>query len=319
LGEVEVKGKSTPVKTYRVLVRKSAPGHLRGLEGLSSPLVGREEQLVLLDRRWRRLEKGAGSFVAVIGEAGLGKSTLIAELKKAHKDQGYQWLSGEALSYTRSISYFPWRQIIRQSIHVREADSPAEVRERLRYKCDCCVLPGGDIPFLEALLAVEDEQSLQIVTSMQGDALIQKMVDATRGYLCGLAMESPLAIVFDDLHWADEASLNLLLSLSDLAETHPIFFICMLRPDKTAPSWDSIQKIRAKLEKRFDSILLEPLQVEQTDAMLTNLLGAKALPEPIRDLIVQKAEGNPFFVDEIIRSLIETKQLIREIVIERDE
>ncbi|MGZ9223018.1 MAG: AAA family ATPase [Anaerolineales bacterium] len=247
LGEVEVKGKSTPIKTYRVLGVKATPGQLRGLEGLNSPLVGRETQLALLRRRLRRLAKGAGSFVAVIGEAGLGKSTLVSELKKSQDAPHSQWLKGDALSYTRSISYFPWRQILRQSINVHEVDSPAEVREKLRYKCDCCALPGGDIPFLEAILAVESEESFQIVTGVQGDALVQKMVDATRGYLCGLAMEGPLAIIFDDLHWADEASLNLLLSLSDLADTHPMCFICMLRPDKTVPSWISIQKIQEKL------------------------------------------------------------------------
>ena len=95
---------------------------------------------------------------------------------------------------------------------------------------------------------------MQVVTGLQGDALVQKMVDATRGYLCGLAMEAPLAMILDDLHWADEASLNLLMSISDLADTHPMFFICMLRPDTTAYSWDSIQKIQGKLDKKFSDI-----------------------------------------------------------------
>ena len=312
LGEVEVKGKSAPTKTYRVLGVKAAPGNLRGLEGLSSPLVGRDTQLALLDERFEGLSEGEGSFIAVIGEAGLGKSTLIAELKKSHEGPRYQWLRGDALSYTRSISYYPWRQIIRQSIDAREIDSPAEVREKLRYKCECCTVPGGDVPFLEAMLAVENNESLQVVSGVQGDALIQKMADATRGYLCGIAMEGPLVIVFDDLHWADEASLNLLFSLSDLADKHPMFFICMLRPDKTAPSWVSIKVIQEKLQRRFDSVLLEPLQAEQTDVMLTNLLGVGDLPKFVRDLIVEKADGNPFFVEEIIRSLIETKQLVRE-------
>src|SRR5215211_2666162 len=138
LGEVEVKGKAAPIKTYRVLRVKSSPGQLRGLEGLSSPLVGRVAQLDLLHRRLRRLEKGTGSFVAVIGEAGLGKSTLISELKKSQEDPHSQWLRGDALSYTRSISYFPWRQILRQSIDARESDSPADVRDKLRTKCDRC-------------------------------------------------------------------------------------------------------------------------------------------------------------------------------------
>jgi len=312
LGEVEVKGKAAPVKTYRVLGVKSTPGHLRGLEGLSSPLVGRDAQLALLNDRMKDLNQGVGSFVAVMGEAGLGKSTLIAELKKSHDGSSVQWLRGDALSYARSISYFPWRQIIRQSVDAREDDSPAVVRHKLGYVCECCTLPGGDIPFLEAMLAVESEESLQVVMGFQGDALIQRMVDATRGFLCGLAVDKPLVIMFDDLHWSDEASLNLLFSLADLTETQPILFICMSRPDKTVPSWDTIEKIQQKIGDKYSSIALEPLRAEQTDMMLANLLGMKGLPKNVRDMIVERADGNPFFIEELIRSLIETKQLMRE-------
>ncbi len=138
------------------------------------------------------------------------------------------------------------------------------------------------------------------------------MVDATRGYLCGLARENPLAIVFDDLHWADEASLNLLLTLVELIDTQPIMFICMLRPDKTAASWDAIHKVQQKVEARYHSISLEPLHDEQTDVLLANLLGVKNLPKNVRDMIVARADGNPFFIEELIRSLIETKQIVRE-------
>ncbi len=310
LGEVEVKGKATPIKTYRPLALKKTPGHLRGLAGLSSPLVGREAQLALLNQQLQELKIGAGSFVAVMGEAGLGKSTLVAELKKSN--DGYTWLRGDALSYARSVSYFPWRQIIRQSVDAYEDDTPGEVREKLRYVCDCCRLPGGDLPFLEAMLAVESEESLQVVTGYQGEALVQRMVDATRGFLCGLARESSLAIVFDDLHWADEASLNLLLSLADLTHTQPLLFICMLRPDNTAASWDAIKKVQQKVDAGYHSILLEPLHAEQTDVLLANLLGVKDLPKNVRDMIVERADGNPFFIEELIRSLIETKQIVRE-------
>ncbi len=312
LGEVEVKGKSAPIKTYRVLGVKSTPGHLRGLEGLSSPLVGRDAQLSLLKDRLKDLEGGIGSVIAVMGEAGLGKSTLIAELKKSDEESLHSWLRGDSLSYTRSISYYPWRQIIRQSIDAQEDDSPAEVRHKLGYVCDCCTLPGGDIPFLEAMLAVESEESLKVVMGFQGDALTQRMIDATRGFLCGLAVESPLVIVFDDLHWADEASLNLLLNVVDLTATQSMLFICMARPDQAAPSWNSIQKMGEKLGDGFHSMNLAPLQVNQTETLLNHLLGEKGVPRSIRDLIINKAEGNPFFVEEIIRSLIETKQIVRE-------
>lgn len=312
LGEVEVKGKAVPIKTYRPLRSIKGPGHLRGLAGLSSPLVGREAQLILLNQQLKQLRIGAGSFVAVIGEAGLGKSTLITELKKSSEASGILWLRGDAVSYARSVSYFPWRQIIRQSIDSYEDDSPAEVRGKLRHVCDDRAVPGGDIPFLEAILAVESEESQQVVTGYQGEVLVQKIVDSTRRYLCGLAGRNSLAIVFDDLHWADEASLNLLLSVADLTHTQPLLFICILRPDKTAASWDDINKIQQKTAEKFRSILLEPLREEQTDVLLANLLGMKDLPKNIRDMIVERADGNPFFIEELIRALIETKQIVRE-------
>lgn len=312
LGEVEVKGKAAPVKTYRPLALKKSPGHLRGVEGLTSPLVGREAQLVLLNQQLKQLKIGAGSFVAVIGEAGLGKSTLIAELNKSNAESETIWLRGDAVSYAHSISYFPWRQIIRQSIDAHEDDSPSEVRHKLSYVCDCCTLPGGDVPFLEAMLAVESEESLQVVTGYQGEALVQRMVDATRGFLCGLAKEGSLVIVFDDLHWADEASLNLLLNIIELTDAQPILFVCMLRPDKTAASWAAMDKVQQKVAARYYSISLEPLHDEQTEVLLANLLGVKDLPKNVRDMIVARADGNPFFIEELIRSLIETKQIIRE-------
>ena len=312
LGGVEVKGKSQPIQTYRVLGVKSTPGHLRGLEGLTSPLVGRESQLDFLQERLNDLRIRRGSVVAVLGEAGLGKSTLIAELKKSQKDSSPNWLRGDSLSYAGSISYLPWRQIIRQSIDAHENDSPAEVRRKLGYACEDCTLPGGDIPFLEAMLAVESEESSKVVMGFQGDALNQRMIDATRRFLCGLVMESSLVIVFDDLHWSDEASLNLLLNVVDLSTSQPIMFVCMSRPDKTVPGWHAIQSMSEKLANVFHSIDLAPLQVNQIETLLNNLLGVKDLPKSIHDLIAQKAEGNPFFVEEIIRSLIETKQIIRE-------
>jgi class 3 adenylate cyclase/tetratricopeptide (TPR) repeat protein len=312
LGEVEVKGKSAPVKTYKVLRAKSTPGQLRGLEGLSSTLVGREAQLALLKECLRKLDAGMGSMIAVTGEAGLGKSSLIAEVKKSEEGAHHSWLKGDSLSYTHSIGYYPWRQIIRQSIEAQANDLAAEVRQKLSYSCDCCTLPGGDIPFLEAMLAVESEESAKVVMGYQGDALTRRMIDATRGFLCGLAAANPLVIVFDDLHWADEASLQLLQAVADLSTSHPILFVCMLRPDQDAASWSSIQEIGEKLREDFHSMTLAPLQTEQTNALLENLLGRQGLPASIRDIIIAKAEGNPFFVEEIIRSLIETRQIIRE-------
>ena len=312
LGELEVKGKADPIKTYRPLVLKTSPGHLRGLKGFSSPLIGRESQLSSLKQQLKQLNTGTGSFVAVMGEAGIGKSALIAEFKKSEDLSGTIWLRGEAVSYARSISYYPWREIMRQSVDAQNDGSPSEVRGKLCKVCDGLELPSEYIPLLEAILVVESEASLQVVAGFQGEALVQKMIEAAKGYLSALARAKSCVIVFDDLHWTDDASLKLLLGLVDLTQLRPVLFICMLRPDKTAASWDAIHKIQRKIDSRYHAITLEPLREEQTDTLLANLLGVKGIPKNFRDSIIDRADGNPFFIEELIRSLIETKQIIRE-------
>lgn len=309
LGGIEAKGKAEPVIAYRVIGPRSQPGHLRGLQGLNSPLVGRQEQLGMLRQCLAQLARGTGGFLAILGEAGLGKSSLIAEAQRA--GGGQAWLKGEALSYARSVSYFPWRQIVRGSIEAREEDEPTEVRGKLRAQCADNNLPGEDIAFLEAMLAVESDESSNALAAYQGEALRQRMTEAVRQYLCGLASEQPLALVFDDLHWADEASLALLLNVVDLANTQPLLFLCMLRPDKDAPSWSTMQEVRTKLGSNCHSIELAPLPSNQTEELLANLLGQHALPPELLQLIVDKAGGNPFFVEELIRSLIDAGQIVR--------
>jgi predicted ATPase/class 3 adenylate cyclase len=312
LGGIEVKGKSAPVDAYRVLSVKGTPGQLRGLEGLSSPLVGRETELSVLETHLSALQDGQGAVITVLGEAGLGKSSLVAAAHKKLDPSSVFWLEAHALSYAQSISYFSWRQIIRGSIAARESDSPAEVREKLRFTCENRALPGSDLPFLEAILAVESQASLQEVKDIQGDALLQRITDATRGYLCAAARETPLSIAFDDLHWMDEASLSLLTNLVDLVEETPVLFICMLRPEKGTPAWDFKQRIQRDLPACSRQIELLPFSNETTNALLVNLLGQHDLPESLYDQIAEKADGNPFFVEEIIRSLIETGQIARE-------
>ena len=304
LGGVEVKGKANPIQTYRVLGVKSTPGQLRGLEGMSSPIVGREKEFALLKDRLKDLAEGTGSVVTVVGEAGLGKSTLVNELKKS--DARFIWLRGDALSYTRSISYYPWRQVIRRSVGATEEDSPASVRAKLKQ------YEFVGLPFLESILSIESEESSKVVAGFQAEALNQQIIIAAYGLLNKLAVDRPLVIVFDDLHWSDEASLSLLLNVVDLSESQPIVFICLARPDTASASWNTIHKMGDKLKDGFYSIELSPLQVDQTEALLNNLLGINDLPKPIQKLIVTKAEGNPFFVEEMIRSLIETKQIVSE-------
>src|ERR671921_812334 len=238
-----VKGKSAPIVTYEVLSPRVVPGKVRGLEGLTSPLVGRAAEFKLVNDKLDEVREGRGAFVAVIGEAGLGKSRLLAEVSNVAKSEPQvAWLEGRALSYEQAVTYFPWRQVIREAIGAKEGEAP------------------------------------------EGEALVEHIAAATRGYLRARADLMPTVIMLDDLHWADTASLDLLLSVATLVEDLPLLITCLLRPDKDAPSWSAIEKARSQLGAHYTEILLEPLDAEDSKVLLGNLLYIEDLPESVRGL-----------------------------------
>src|ERR687890_776987 len=312
-GGAMVKGKSAPIVTYEVLAPRAVPGKVRGLEGLVSPLVGRDGEFRLVNDKLGEVHQGRGAFVAVIGEAGLGKSRLLAEISDSAKS-GPQvaWLEGRSLSYGQAVTYYPWRQIIREAIGAQEGEAPESVRERLHRDPACVAMPEGDSQYLEVILSVESDATLEAVAALEGDALVDKITEAARCYLRARADLMPPVIVLDDLHWADSASLELLLNVAGLVEEMPILITCLLRPDKDAPSWSAIEQARSQLDAHYAEILLEPLDAEDSKELLGNLLYIEQLPESVRNLILNKAEGNPFFVEEVIRTLIDSEYIVQE-------
>ncbi|MEP7355776.1 MAG: adenylate/guanylate cyclase domain-containing protein, partial [Anaerolineales bacterium] len=314
-GLLELKGKAVPIEAWQAVAAKAVPVSARGLAGLRAPLVGREAQLAGLQARLAALRLGGpGSWVALTGEAGLGKSRLVAELRQTQPATPVMWLEGRCTSFGRGVSYQPWRQVIRQSLGAREDEAADEVRAKLEYSaCECCHLPGGDIPFLEAMLAVASEKTLNVVKGYTGDDLVRQMTDAVRGYLCGQARLQPLVIVLDDLHWADEASLALLENVAELIPEHPILLLGLLRPDPDAPALALAGRVAQRLNPAYvTEIALEPLSPDQSRHLLGQLLKIEDLPEMVRAAILEKSEGNPFFVEEVIRSLLDSGHIIRE-------
>jgi class 3 adenylate cyclase/tetratricopeptide (TPR) repeat protein len=314
-GAIEVKGRSMPVETYEAVAPRTVPGKVRGLEGVTSPLVGRTAELQLVLDKLEVARRGRGSLVAVIGEAGLGKSRLLAEARRlatADPKAPVTWLEGRALSYEQAVTYYPWREVIRGAIHAKEGEAPEVVRERLRCDRACCAMPGGDVQFLEVMLSVESDATLKALTGLEGDELVQHITEATRGYLCARAERMPTVIVLDDLHWADTASLDLLMNVAGLVEDLPLLIICLLRPDKDAPSWSIVERSRGGLGSVYTEIALEPLDAAHAQELLGNLLHVEDLPESVRELALKKSEGNPFFLEEVLRALIDSGHIVRQ-------
>jgi predicted ATPase/class 3 adenylate cyclase len=318
-GTIEAKGKSEPIETFQVVGTKAVPGSARGLAGLSSEVVGRDREVALLKDRYTGLASGRGAVVALIGEAGLGKSRLVADLRHAHEAAGatpIQWFEARAISYGQSIPYYPWRQLGRQIVGGLDTDSSATLRDKLHALLKRLDVADSNLPFLETMLAVDTEASRMALATLGGDALIAGVaagvVNVVKAAIHSGGEIRPQVMIMDDLHWSDSATLELIAQVATLAAFEPLLLVCVLRPDRKAPSWPLVDRLQASLGSTFDRIDLEPLDAAQASELLGNLLRIEDLPDAIRSQILARSEGNPFYLEEVLRSLIDQGEVVRE-------
>ncbi|GLQ53866.1 adenylate/guanylate cyclase domain-containing protein [Devosia nitrariae] len=319
-GSIEMKGKQAPVVCFEVVGVSAAPGKMRGLEGLASPLVGRESELVLLQEKLDALNAGTGSVIAILGEAGLGKSRLTAELRKIHASRGeetpVQWYETRAISYGQSIPYYPWRMLGRQLIGATDMDAAPAVREKLGQWVERLGLPGEAIAFYETLLAVDTQESRLALEAYSGEQMIERVAaavtDGIRAAIGSGEAARPHVLVLDDLHWSDNASLELIAQVAALAAFMPLMVVCILRPRRKAASWQLVDRLDASLGSAFERIDLQPLAAADAGLLLGNLLDVRDLPESVRRQILDRSEGNPFYLEEVLRSLIDGGQIVEE-------
>lgn len=318
-GGIAMKGKQAPVDSYEVIGAKAVPGRARGLEGLESPMVGRDREITLLRDKFAGLAGGTGAVVTIVGEAGLGKSRLVAELRQLYDAQqpaAAVWLESRAISYGMAIPYYPWRTLGRQIIGVTEMDPAPVVRDRLGELIARLGLRPLDTPFYETMMAVDSEQSRLALSSLSGDAVVNgvaaAVVNCIKSAIHGGGTVRPYVMVMDDLHWADSATLELIAQVATLASFEPLLLVAVLRPDRRAPSWQLIDRLQASLGSAFSRIDLEPLPAEASRQLLGNLLQIEDLPESIRARILERSEGNPFYLEEVLRALIDGGQVVRD-------
>jgi class 3 adenylate cyclase/tetratricopeptide (TPR) repeat protein len=318
-GEIAMKGKQTPVGSFEVLSVRAVRGNARGLEGLTSPMIGRDKELNLLRERFAALARGHGSVVTILGEAGLGKSRLVAELRELHAsepDSRVAWYESRAISFGQSTPYFPWRQLGRRIVGATEVDGAAAVRAKLAAFVARIGLAQRDVPFLETMLAVDTEDSRRALADLPGEAVVNGVANAVVTAIRALMRSddglSPHVLVMDDLHWSDNATLELIAQVATLASVDPLLIICVLRPDRSSVAWSLVDRLQASLGATFLRIDLEPLDSAHSGTLLGNLLHIEDLPATIREQIVERSEGNPFYLEEVLRSLIDCGQVVRE-------
>ncbi len=316
LGGIPVKGKSEPVLAYQVLGRKTEPGGLRGLasQGLSSPLVGRDNELESALNAVDRLSAGQGGILAIQGEAGIGKSRILAELHRrvAAEYPQLTWLEGHTLSYGQTISYWPFQEILRSSAGINEEDD--ETAAWYKLESSITGLFQGEtaeiLPYLASLLAIEvsDDYS-ERVKYLDGEGMGRQVYRASWRFFQRLAEQEPLLLIFEDLHWMDASSAGLLEHLMTLVGRVPLLICTLSRPDPETPATRLLEIAEEQYDDQLTRIDLTPLSHDDSHHLVQNLLEIDGLPDQTRQMILDKADGNPFYLEEIIRDLIETSAL----------
>jgi len=317
LGEIQVKGKRQPVRTFQVKGLKGKPGPLRGLErqGLRSPLVGREAEYTALRDCIERLFTGQGGIVSIIGEAGVGKSRLLAEIQRAIPSEGLDWLEGHTLSFGQTISYWPFQEILRGYAGINDQDGEDPAWDKLERKTTA-LFPENTVdilPYLASLIGLRVKGNyLERVKYLDGEALGKQIFLTSRRFFERLAHNRPVVLVFEDLHWMDESSVSLLEHLLPLIERVPLLIVGLSRPDWDTPAAHLGEVIAKDHPARYTEIQLAPLSQSDSTQLVHNLLEIEDLPGRVRQMIVSKAEGNPFFLEEILRALIDLGAIRRD-------
>jgi class 3 adenylate cyclase/tetratricopeptide (TPR) repeat protein len=288
-----IKGKAGPVRAFRLLDVFSAavPDDRR----LTSPLVGRGLQLLALeDALQRALADRVCRRVTVLGTAGVGKSRLTHEFV-ASLGERTTVVRGRCLPYGEGITFWPIAEVVKAAAGIRDEESRAQARQRL------AALVSAE----DAAASVLEPVSVAIGLS-DGAVQPEEIFWAVRKLLEAIARERALVVIFDDIHWAEPTFLDLLEYITAFANDAPILLLCLARPEllELRPQWPS---------GPAESVMrLEPLDANACRAMLENLLGPSEITEQVSDRIAESAEGNPLFVEEFLRMLVDDGHLRRD-------
>ncbi len=325
MDSLDVKGLAAPIQVYQVTAARAVVhGSLRGFKDLASPMVGREQELATLNRLYDAVRAGLGRAVLIVGEPGLGKTRLIQEWQNGvigepappppsapgGKSSSPQWVTGRCYSYRQGIAYQLIIDILRNLIGVPlgAGNEDAETRHAL-FQLTSQLFAGQVMevyPYLGRLLSLKLEPEAEEKANITDPQALQtQYMQAVQRLFLAYMQRSPLILVLEDLHWADGASIEIFTRLLPLISSGPILFCLVLRPERTAAGWRLVESAREQLGGSLAEISLNALTEQDSRTLVANLLEFESLPGRVRELILQKAEGNPYFVEEVIRMLIE--------------
>jgi class 3 adenylate cyclase/tetratricopeptide (TPR) repeat protein len=284
---------------------RAVPGTARAI---ASPVVGREAELATLADRVRGLSEGHGGIVGIVGEAGLGKSRLVAELLRLEPARHVTVLEGRALSVGQGLSFHPFADLLQRWAGI--ADDAEGAAQAKLHAALAGIMPDRErdevFPFVATIMGMRpDGERTDRRRGGEGEAMVELIVKHLGHVLRRMTDVRPTVLVFEDLHWADQSSIQLLEASLRLAGRHRLLFVVLARPEAPDTADRILATARTEHAALYTEIRLGHLTAPHCYALIQNLLGTPDLPYATRELIVRRAEGNPFYIEEVIRSLIE--------------
>ncbi len=307
---LRLSGISEPVPAREVLseatqVHRRTP--TRGIQRLETAIVGRDAELAVFHANLDAVLAGRGAIVNVEGEAGLGKSRLLAEALRTAEARGVQVLTGRCLAIGHGMSFHLFDDLFRDWLEARE-DADDLTLDKLERAVAGVLGDAGHevVPFVARLMGLDvDAVYGERLAGVAGEALERMIFKSVRHLIEAIARRRPTMLVVEDLHWIDQSSLNLLEELLPLVAQHGILFVHLYRPLHDETSGTLAALCRQRLSDHTHEMRLGPLTSDAAGELIRNLLQLDELPARLRDRIAGKAEGNPFYIEEVVRSLID--------------
>ena len=302
LEPVQVKGKKDPISVYKLISILERPEAIHCMYGVQASLVGREAEMDFLLEAVENLKQSKGSIISIVGHAGTGKSRLVREFKTKLSPEEIQWHEGHAYPYTKNMAYYPLNNLLTYAFQIRENDNPDQVREKVESGVQTLL---WDKPEAKQYIGSLFSLSYAEIDRVSPDYWRDQLQKSVQQILEALASRGPTVILFEDLHWSDGAFIELLHLLLRNVQ-RPVLFLCIYRPifslfpngEPEALAWPHYK------------IDLRELPWDKTEEMLQSLLNSTHLPDELSYFIKEKVEGNPFYLEEVINTLIETETLV---------
>jgi class 3 adenylate cyclase/tetratricopeptide (TPR) repeat protein len=299
VGPLTVKGRTEPLPAWRLVSEREVSERAStGVLERSTPFIGRNRELRALDELLQKAGHGDGAMAMVYGEAGVGKSRLSETLRERAEARGFRWLEARCLSYGSGLAYWPLADLLRRVAGIRIDDPPAVAASRLGD-----ALPVDRDLFVHLLgLARRSDDT----TPTEPEAFRRALHPAIARWLRSIAAEGPLVLALEDAHWIDASSLSLLDELRRTLTGARVVLYVTARHDEPG-AVEMLRPVTMPEDGPMPLVIrLEPLALEDTDTLASALLGAPA-PSALTELLADRAGGNPFFIEEIVRSLRDTE------------